>query len=90
MRQILLLRGINLGPRNRISMPDLRVALKRAGLGEARTYLQSGNVVVSRDAPAEELGSVVGQCLNARGAGDLEPEAGSCGFEAFGVAAPDR
>jgi len=55
MRQILLLRGINLGPRNRISMPDLRVALERAGLGEARTYLQSGNVVVSRDAPAEEL-----------------------------------
>ena len=55
MRHVLLLRGINLGPRNRISMPDLRVALERAGLGEARTYLQSGNVVVSSHAPAAEL-----------------------------------
>jgi uncharacterized protein (DUF1697 family) len=55
MRHILLLRGINLGSRNRISMPELRAALERAGLEQARTYLQSGNVVVSSDATAGEL-----------------------------------
>jgi uncharacterized protein (DUF1697 family) len=49
-RQILLLRGINLGPRNRISMPDLREALADAGFDDIRTYLQSGNVVVSTTA----------------------------------------
>jgi uncharacterized protein (DUF1697 family) len=46
MRQIVLLRGINLGPRNRIPMAALREALSGAGFDEVRTYLQSGNVVL--------------------------------------------
>jgi len=45
--QIVLLRGINIGPRNRISMPELREALAEAGFADVRTYLQSGNVVLS-------------------------------------------
>ena len=45
-RQVALLRGINLGPRNRIAMPELRDALGEAGYGEVRTYVQSGNVVL--------------------------------------------
>src|SRR5262249_14563360 len=50
---ILFLRGINLGSRNRIAMPELREALGDAGFGDVRTYLQSGNVVLSsRAAPA--------------------------------------
>jgi uncharacterized protein (DUF1697 family) len=63
MRQILLLRGINLGAHNRISMPELRAALERAGFAEAHTYLQSGNVVVSSDAPADELATKARQAL---------------------------
>lgn len=43
---IALLRGINLGPANRIAMPALREALGEAGLPGARTYVQSGNVVL--------------------------------------------
>ena len=39
-RQIVLLRGINLGSRNRVSMPELRDALEGAGLDDVRTYLQ--------------------------------------------------
>jgi uncharacterized protein (DUF1697 family) len=45
-RMIVLLRGINLGARNRIAMPALREALADAGLPRARTYVQSGNIVV--------------------------------------------
>ena len=45
--QIALLRGINLGARNRIAMPALREALADAGFADVRTYLQSGNVVLS-------------------------------------------
>jgi uncharacterized protein (DUF1697 family) len=45
--QIVLLRGINLGPRNRIAMPELRKVLEEAGFGDVRTYVQSGNVVLS-------------------------------------------
>jgi uncharacterized protein (DUF1697 family) len=44
---IVLLRGINIGSRNRISMPELRELLEEAGFGEVRTHLQSGNVVLS-------------------------------------------
>ncbi|MBV9336631.1 MAG: DUF1697 domain-containing protein [Solirubrobacterales bacterium] len=45
--QILLLRGINLGSRKRVSMPDLRAVLSSAGFENVRTYVQSGNVVLS-------------------------------------------
>ncbi len=47
MRQIVLLRGINIGPRNRIAMPALRDLLTGAGFDEVRTYVQSGNIVLS-------------------------------------------
>ena len=46
-RHIVLLRGINLGSRNRVAMPKLRDALEEAGFDEVRTYLQSGNIVLS-------------------------------------------
>jgi uncharacterized protein (DUF1697 family) len=55
MRQIVLLRGINLGARNRIAMAQLRELLTSAGFADVRSYLQSGNVVLSSDAPSEEL-----------------------------------
>jgi uncharacterized protein (DUF1697 family) len=55
VRQVLLLRGVNLGARNRIAMPSLRERLGAAGLADVRTYLQSGNVVVSSDSPPREL-----------------------------------
>ena len=47
MIHIVLLRGINLGSRNRIAMPALRDALEAAGFADVRTYVQSGNVVLS-------------------------------------------
>ena len=53
-REVALLRGINLGPRNRIAMPALRQLLTNAGFDDVQTYVQSGNVVLSTDfAPAE-------------------------------------
>jgi uncharacterized protein (DUF1697 family) len=59
-QHIVLLRGINLGSRNRIAMPKLRAALEAAGLDDVRTYLQSGNVVLSSRAnPAETVRRVI-------------------------------
>jgi uncharacterized protein (DUF1697 family) len=55
MRQIVLLRGINLGPRNRVPMPELREKLAEAGFGDARTYLQSGNIVLSSRTSPDKL-----------------------------------
>ncbi len=45
MRYIALLRGINLGSHNRISMPELKTACEHIGLEEVITYVQSGNVI---------------------------------------------
>jgi len=57
---IVLLRGINLGSRNRIAMPKLRTALEAAGLDDIRTYLQSGNVVLSSGTnPADVVRAVI-------------------------------
>ena len=51
--RIALLRGINLGSTNRVSMPELRALLERAGHEDVQTLVQSGNVVfTSRARPA--------------------------------------
>ena len=39
------LRGINLGARNKVSMPELNALLVELGLEDVATYVQSGNVV---------------------------------------------
>ncbi|MBA3718527.1 MAG: DUF1697 domain-containing protein [Actinobacteria bacterium] len=58
-RQIVLLRGINLGPHKRVAMPKLRDALADAGFKDVQTYVQSGNVVVStRKSPKQTAGTV--------------------------------
>jgi uncharacterized protein (DUF1697 family) len=46
-RCAILLRGINIGPNNRIPMAELRSLLTQDGFGNVATHLQSGNVVVS-------------------------------------------
>ena len=46
-RCAILLRGINIGPNNRIPMAELRSLLTQDGFGEVATYLQSGNVLLS-------------------------------------------
>jgi uncharacterized protein (DUF1697 family) len=48
-RVVALLRGINLGPTRRVPMPALRELLSGAGFEDVRTYVQSGNIVLSYD-----------------------------------------
>jgi uncharacterized protein (DUF1697 family) len=58
-QHIVLLRGINLGSRNRVAMPKLRDALTDAGFDDVRTYLQSGNVVLSGTGKADDVARTV-------------------------------
>ena len=44
-----LLRAVNVGGRNKVAMADLRELLARLGMRDARTLLQSGNVVFRSD-----------------------------------------
>jgi len=46
---IALLRGINVGGRNKIAMADLSTMFIDAGCSAVRTYIQSGNVVFAAD-----------------------------------------
>lgn len=43
---VALLRAVNLGSHNKVSMPVLRERLAEAGFERVRTYVNSGNVVV--------------------------------------------
>jgi len=54
-RRVVLLRGINLGPNRRVPMAELRELFATADFADVRTYVQSGNVVLSSDAPPQEL-----------------------------------
>lgn len=44
-RYAAMLRGINLGSRNRVAMPALRELFEAMGFTDVETYVQSGNVV---------------------------------------------
>jgi uncharacterized protein (DUF1697 family) len=55
LKQVALLRGINIGSRKRIAMPALREALADAGYEDIETYVQSGNVVLSASEKAAAL-----------------------------------
>ncbi len=65
-RHIVLLRGINLGSRNRIAMAELRETLVDAGFDDVRTYVQSGNVVLSSGKSPKQVARVCEQRIAAR------------------------
>jgi len=46
-RYIVLLKGINVGGNNKISMPELKKAFTELDFAEVSTYLNSGNVIFS-------------------------------------------
>jgi uncharacterized protein (DUF1697 family) len=51
--RIALLRGINIGPRQRVKMPELRALIEGLGYTDVETLVQSGNVVfTARAKPA--------------------------------------
>lgn len=52
---VALLRGINLGSRNRVAMADLRALVTGLGHEDVSTYLQSGNVVFRAAGRAADL-----------------------------------
>lgn len=64
---VALLRAVNLGRINKVSMPVLREALTGAGFTDVRTYVQSGNVLL--DSPLRspaEVGAEVGRVVHER------------------------
>ena len=68
---VALLRGINVGGRNKVAMADLRTVVESLGHGDVATYIQSGNVVFTSNrsdtaAMAGELGRALEETLGVR------------------------
>lgn len=63
MRYAVLLRGVNVGGRNKIAMADLRQILAGLGYGDVKTHLQSGNAVISADQPAGRLAADIAKAV---------------------------
>jgi uncharacterized protein (DUF1697 family) len=63
---VALLRGINVGGKNKLPMADLAAMFSAAGCGGVRTYIQSGNVVFEASAKvAGALPGAVGRAIEA-------------------------
>ncbi len=52
---VALLRGINVGGRNKVPMADLRSTFEADGYQAVRTYINSGNVLFESGAPPDSL-----------------------------------
>ncbi len=60
---IALLRGINVGGKNRIKMADLKQVFEEAQLCEVQTYIQSGNVLFKSNELEEPLRKKIEQAI---------------------------
>jgi uncharacterized protein (DUF1697 family) len=66
-RYVALLRGINVGGRNRVAMADLREVVQSLGHTDVATYIQSGNVVfASPDTDDDALADALEQAIAGR------------------------
>ena len=62
---IALLRSVNLAGNSVLKMADLRAIGEELGLGSVRTYIASGNLLVTSDKPEEELRKLLEERLAA-------------------------
>ncbi|WP_219837369.1 DUF1697 domain-containing protein [Paenibacillus sp. R14(2021)] len=60
---IALIRGINVGGKNKIAMAELRQELEAVGLNRVQTYIQSGNVVFESEHSASALRESIEQAI---------------------------
>jgi uncharacterized protein (DUF1697 family) len=55
MNYVILLRGVNVGGKNKVPMTDLRSRLEELGFSNISTYIASGNVLLESDRPPDEI-----------------------------------
>jgi uncharacterized protein (DUF1697 family) len=63
--RIALLRGINIGPRQRVKMPELRALIEGLGHTDVETLVQSGNVVFTARAKPATLEKQLEEAIEA-------------------------
>ncbi len=60
---VVLLRGINVGGKNLVSMAELKKCLDELGFSNVKTYIASGNVVLKSNRRADEIRDKIEQAL---------------------------
>jgi uncharacterized protein (DUF1697 family) len=60
---VVLMRGINVGGKNKIAMAELKRYLEEQGFESVVTYIQSGNVILRSDLDTEALSAVIEEML---------------------------
>ena len=63
MKYIALLRGINVGGNNKVSMAQLKLTFESLGFDNVTTYINSGNVIF--DAIDQGASSIIAACESA-------------------------
>ncbi|RYX79335.1 DUF1697 domain-containing protein [bacterium] len=63
MKYVALLRGINVGGKNKVAMSDLKASFEEVGFVDVRTYINSGNVIF--DSPNTDVAGLVTMCETA-------------------------
>ncbi len=62
----MLLRGINVGGKNKVSMAGLKKVLEELEFSNVSTYIASGNVILKSDKRAEEIAAQIEEALPQR------------------------
>jgi uncharacterized protein (DUF1697 family) len=62
-RYLVLLRGINVGGKNKVEMARLRALFESIGLRDVRTYINSGNVIFADGRGAAKLRTLLEQSI---------------------------
>ena len=56
---IALIRGVNVGGKNKVPMAELRACLEKEGFSHVSTYLATGNVILASDKKATDIRALI-------------------------------
>jgi uncharacterized protein (DUF1697 family) len=60
---VILMRGVNVGGKNKVPMSELRLVLEDLGYSNVLTYIQSGNVILQSGLDTDALTEEIEECL---------------------------
>jgi uncharacterized protein (DUF1697 family) len=60
---VILIRGINVGGKNKVPMADLSICLEELGFSNVSTYIASGNVILESDKSAGKIKNQIEEAL---------------------------
>jgi len=65
MQYVALLRGINVGGKNKVVMQELKACFEKLGFEQVLTYINSGNIIFSTNEPEAGLVAKIETCIKA-------------------------